>query len=281
MLRFGERLVAAGTDAAKRAAVLELAERVGRAIGAEVAAAGFDVDFAPVLDVHTNEANPVIGDRSFAREPEAVVALAGRFAAGLAAAGVIACGKHFPGHGDTHLDSHLALPRVDHPIERLRRVELAPFAQLSALPTLMTAHVVFSAVDPELPATLSRKVLTDLLRGELGYRGVIVSDDLEMKAIADHYGVEDAVVRGLVAGCDVFLLCHDASLQRRAYTALLAAAAQDPAVRARVTESAARVAALKAAHFARPRADRYDAAAHAALAAALGAPIDAATAWTI
>jgi beta-N-acetylhexosaminidase len=286
MLRFGERLAAAGDDAAARARVLDLAERVGLALGREVAAAGFDVDFAPVLDVHTNEANPVIGDRSFARDPEAVALLAGRFAAGLAAAGVLACGKHFPGHGDTHLDSHLALPRVDHPLERLRKVELAPFARLAkTLPTLMTAHVVFSAVDAELPATLSPRVLTDVLRGELGYTGLVVSDDLEMKAIADHYGVEDAVVRGLLAGCDVFLLCHRAELQRQAFTALVDAAERRSDVRRRVEESVARQRALKAEHAANAarRADPkcIGSEAHQALARALGAPIDDAAAWTI
>ncbi len=283
MLSLGTRLAAAGSDATRRAAVLELAEQVGLAIGREVAAAGFDVDFAPVLDVHTNEANPVIGDRSFARDADAVAQLAGRFAAGLAVAGVISCGKHFPGHGDTHLDSHLALPRVDHPLERLRRVELYPFAQLASLPTLMTAHVVFSAVDPDVPATLSSRVLTDLLRGELGYRGLIVSDDLEMKAIADHYGVEDAVVRGLLAGCDAFLLCHQADLQRRAHAALLAAAERDARVRTRVLESAARHAALKASHFAAravPDAAVIGSPAHLALARTLGEPIDASSAWT-
>jgi len=284
MLRFGERLVAAGDDAARRASVLELAERVGQAVGREVAAAGFDVNFAPVLDVHTNEANPVIGDRSFARTPDAVALLAGRFAAGLAAAGVIACGKHFPGHGDTHLDSHLALPRVDHPIERLRRIELAPFGSLAWLPTLMTAHVVFSAVDAELPATLSPRVLTDLLRGELGYRGVVVSDDLEMKAIADHYGVEDAVVRGMLAGCDVFLLCHEVELQRRAFAALVDAAERRSDVRRRVEESVARLRGLKVGHAARAAGDDpkiIGSEEHLALARELGAPIGAGEAWTI
>jgi beta-N-acetylhexosaminidase len=284
MLRLGERLAAAGGDEAKRASVLALAEAVGRAVGAEVAACGFDVDFAPVLDVHTNEANPVIGDRAFARDAESVALLAGKFADGLAAAGVIACGKHFPGHGDTHLDSHLALPRIDHGIERLRKVELAPFARLTSLPTIMTAHVVFGAVDPELPATLSPRVLGDVLRGELGYQGVVVSDDLEMKAIADHYGVEDAVVRGMLAGCDVFLLCHQAELQRKAYEELLHKAQTDTRVRSRVVEAAARVRALKLRHFAgarRPGMEVVGSAEHRKLAEQMGKAIDAATAWTI
>jgi beta-N-acetylhexosaminidase len=118
----------------------------------------------------------------------------------------------------------------------------------------MTAHVVFAALDPEVPATLSRRVLQDLLRGELGYRGVIVSDDLEMKAIADHFGIADAVLRGLSAGCDVFLLCHVEALQLEAHEALVRAAERSADVRARVDESAARVAALKAAHRVPPPA---------------------------
>jgi beta-N-acetylhexosaminidase len=222
-------------------------EAVGRALGAELAVLGFDVDFAPVLDVHTNPENPIIGDRAFATSADEVIRRAGAFARGLAAAGLLACGKHFPGHGDTTTDSHLALPRIDHDLARLRAVELAPFRAVP-LPMVMTAHVVFAALDPERPATLSRRVIGDLLRGELGYRGVVVSDDLEMKAIADHFGIAEAVERGLVAGCDAFLLCHIEALQLEAHAALVRAAERSPVVRARVDEAAARVAALKAGH---------------------------------
>jgi beta-N-acetylhexosaminidase len=222
-----------------------LAEQVGRAMGAELAALGFDIDFAPVLDVHTNPQNPVIGDRAFATTPEHVATLAGAFAKGLSHAGILPCGKHFPGHGDTALDSHLELPSVDHPLSRLRAVELLPFRALPDLPILMTAHVVFPALDPHVPATLSEKVLETLLRQELGYRGVVVSDDLEMKAIADHFGLEEAIERALLAGCDAFLLCHLEELQRRAFDALVLAAERKSAVAGRVAEAAARVLALK------------------------------------
>jgi beta-N-acetylhexosaminidase len=227
-----------------------LARAVGGALGAELAALDLDVDFAPVLDVDTNPLNPVIGDRAFARDAEAVARLGGAFAAGLDASGILACGKHFPGHGDTAVDSHLALPRLDHSLARLRAVELVPFARVRT-PLVMTAHVVFAALDPDLPATLSPAVLGGLLRGELGYDGVVVSDDLEMKAVADHWGVGDAVVRGLLAGCDAFLLCRREELQIEAFEALVRAAERDAAVRARVDEAAARVTALKARHFAR------------------------------
>jgi beta-N-acetylhexosaminidase len=226
----------------------EVAEAAGLGLGKELAALGFDVDFAPVLDVHTNPQNPVIGPRAFAETAEGVTKLAGAFARGLAEAGVLPCGKHFPGHGDTHTDSHFALPRVDHPMERLRAVELAPFAALRDLPLLMTAHVIFAALDPDLPATLSPRVVSGLLRGELGYQGVVVSDDLEMKAIADHFGLEDAAVRAILAGCDVLLLCHAEELQLRAMEGLLEAAEKDAELRRRIGESAARVLTLKARH---------------------------------
>ena len=235
MLRVGER----GDEA--------LAEKVGRALGAELAVLGFDVDFAPVLDVHTNPANPVIGARAFGTTADAVIRFAGAFARGLDSAGILSCGKHFPGHGDTSIDSHLDLPRVDHDFARLSAVELAPFRTL-ALPMVMTAHVVFAALDAELPATLSPRVVGELLRGRLGYRGVIVSDDLEMKAVFDRWGVAEAAERAVVAGCDAVLVCHGEDDQLAAHEALVTAAERSPAVRARVEESATRIAAMKAAH---------------------------------
>jgi beta-N-acetylhexosaminidase len=226
-----------------------LARRMGAAMGGELAAVGFDVDFAPVLDVHTNPANPVIGDRAFATTAERAAARALAFAAGLAEAGVLACGKHFPGHGDTGTDSHLELPRLDHDLDRLRRVELLPFARAAAagLPMIMTAHVIFSAIDAQLPATLSRAVVTDVLRGELGYRGVVVSDDLDMKAITAHWPPGPAAVAAVAAGCDALLLCLQRPAQLAAREALIRAGEADSALRARIGEAAARVRALKRA----------------------------------
>jgi beta-N-acetylhexosaminidase len=226
-----------------------LAERIGRAIGDELAALAIDIDFAPVLDVHTNPANPIIGDRAFGTEPAGVARRGLAFARGLAAAGVLACGKHFPGHGDTHADSHLELPRVDADLARLRAVELEPFRQAAAtaLPMIMTAHVVYPALDSQ-PATLSRRIVTELLRGELGYRGVVVSDDLDMRAIADHYGAGDAAVAAIAAGCDVVLCCRDEANQDAAERALTLAAERDSGFRARVGEAAARVRAMKRTH---------------------------------
>jgi beta-N-acetylhexosaminidase len=228
----------------------EAAEHVGRAIGDELRALGFDIDFAPVLDVHTNPANPIIGDRAFGRDAATVTRRALAFARGLDAAGMLACGKHFPGHGDTDTDSHLALPRIDHDWARLERVELAPFKAAAAanLPMIMTAHVVFAALDAQRPATLSEQVITGLLRMQLGYRGVIVSDDLDMKAIAAHMGVDDAAVGAIRAGCDVILLCGNEDHQRLAVEGLTRAAEQDSELRRRIGESASRVRAMKALH---------------------------------
>ncbi len=225
----------------------QVTERAGALLGEALASLGVNVDFAPILDVDTNPDNPIIGDRAFARDPDAVIAHALAFARGLSDAGVSPCGKHFPGHGDTDLDSHLALPRVPHERERLDRVELAPFAACKgAVPLIMTAHVVFSALDPEVPATLSRAVIDGLLRNELGYDGVIVSDDLEMKAVAATWGVAKSAVMAIEAGCDLLLVCSDLGALKEAHEALIARATASEAFAARLSEAAARVDALRA-----------------------------------
>jgi beta-N-acetylhexosaminidase len=224
-------------------------QQVGRALGEELAALGIGWDFAPVLDVHTNPANPVIGNRAFGVTPEAVATQALSFWRGLRGAGVVGCGKHFPGHGDTHTDSHHELPVVDHDLARLRAVELAPFAAAAraGIEAIMTAHVLFPALDPDRPATLSRRILTDVLRGELEFRGVIVSDDLGMKAVADRWPIEELAVTSIDAGADHLLVREPAARQIAAHEALVRAAEARADFRARVEESAARVAAMKAA----------------------------------
>jgi beta-N-acetylhexosaminidase len=200
-----------------------LSREVGALIGRELRAVGFDMNYAPVLDVDTNPGNPVIGSRSFGRTPELVSKLGVALAEGLESVGVAACGKHFPGHGDTSQDSHLQLPRLAHTLERLEQVELQPFAAAIAagIPSLMTAHVIFEPLDPVYPATMSNAVLHGLLREKMGYDGLVVSDDLEMRAIADHYAIEDTVVRGLNAGVDQFLCCHTAEIAHRAIEAVV------------------------------------------------------------
>ena len=242
MLQFEKKQTALGTVASSA-----LAHEVGVALGRELRALGYDIDFAPVLDIHTNAANPIIGDRAFGTTPENVIAHALPFAAGLAQAGLLACGKHFPGHGDTVTDSHLALPVIEHALPRLRAVELAPFAAAARaqLPMLMTAHVMFRALDAGVPATLSSRVMTDLLRTELGYQGVIVSDDLDMKAIADHFGIGAAAVGAIAAGCDALLLCRNRAHQAEAEAALHQECGRSAAFATRVQQAAARVRAMK------------------------------------
>jgi len=196
--------------------------------------------------VDTNPDNPVIGDRSFGRDPATVLRHGLAFADGLAEAGVLACGKHFPGHGDTDLDSHLALPTLPHGRERLDRVELAPFrGAVGRIPTLMTAHVVFEALDPGLPATLSRAVVTGLLRGELGYDGLIISDALEMKAVSDGWGVAESACRAIEAGCDALLVCSELELVAEARNALIGRAEREDVFAARLADAAARCIATR------------------------------------
>lgn len=188
----------------------KLAYALGQALARELRAIHFDVDFAPVLDVDTNPDNPIIGDRSFSRDPKVVAQMGAALIQGLQENGVGACGKHFPGHGDTHVDSHLALPRVEHELRRLQQIEWLPFqAAIDAdVGAIMTAHVVVAALDT-VPATLSKTILRHYLRDKLNFQGVIVSDDIDMKAVADHYTAEQLGVEGLRAGCDIFLACRN------------------------------------------------------------------------
>ena len=186
---------------------VELTERVAASLGAELAEAGVNLDFAPVADVNTNPQNPVIGIRSFGSDAELVARHVAAFVRGLQRAGVAACAKHFPGHGDTSVDSHLALPVVD---ALDPQVALAPFraAIEAGVRSIMTAHIVVRSLG-DAPATMSREILHDLLRGELGYDGMVVTDALEMKAISATVGVEEGAVRSLAAGADALCLGHD------------------------------------------------------------------------
>ena len=192
-----------------RSGDLGLVERFARALAVELKAIGITLDYTPVLDILTNAKNPVIGDRALSADAEEVGRLGAVLIRTLQAEGVAACGKHFPGHGDTSTDSHLELPLIEHPPDRLRRVEFVPFraAVQADVATIMTAHIFVPSLDEERPATLSRRVVFDLLRMELGYEGVILSDDLEMKAIANNYAVPEAAVLAIEAGCDGVLIC--------------------------------------------------------------------------
>ncbi len=219
-----------------------LVELLARAQAEELAALGFTMNFAPVLDVNTCAKNPIIGDRAFGDEPGVVSTLGLAYARGLEQGGLLACGKHFPGHGATSADSHLELPVVDRDRAALDAVELVPFRAAAAarLSALMTAHVSYPALDAVVPATLSRAICTDLLRGELGYEGWLVSDDLEMKAVADLFTIEELAVLAIEAGCDALLICRSEELQARAHAGLVAAAERDAVFRDRCREAAHR-----------------------------------------
>ncbi|MBI1944334.1 MAG: beta-N-acetylhexosaminidase [Deltaproteobacteria bacterium] len=234
----------------------EVPYRLGAMMARELCALGFHWDFAPVVDVDTNPDNPVIGERSFARDPAAVARLGARFIEGMQGAGVACSAKHFPGHGDTDVDSHHALPRLPHGMERLEAVELVPFraAVQAGVASVMTAHVMFPALDDSEPATLSPAILDGLLRKKLGYQGVVVSDDLEMAAVADRYGIEELVRRGLLAGVDLFLVCHDADKQAAAVEAAHQLVESGRVPRERVVQALARVAALKQRYVGAPAA---------------------------
>jgi beta-N-acetylhexosaminidase len=186
-----------------------LARRFAAALAAELRAVGITLDYAPVLDIHTNPKNPVIGDRALSEDAAMVARLGAVIIDELQKNGVAACGKHFPGHGDTSVDSHLELPLVEHAPDRIRRVECVPFAAAikAGVAFIMTAHVLVPSLDEERPATLSPRVVQTMLREELGFGGVILSDDLEMKAIAATYSVPDAAVQAIAAGCDGLLIC--------------------------------------------------------------------------
>jgi beta-N-acetylhexosaminidase len=194
----------------------ELTGSVARALALELLDLGIGLDFAPCVDVDTNPDNPVIGDRSFGRDPERVSVHTGHFVRAMQAAGVAACAKHFPGHGDTSTDSHFELPRIDHDLERLRAVELPPFAAAieAGVATVMTAHVSIPAIDSVRPATLSPDVLA-ILREEFGFDGVVFTDDLEMKAIADGYGPKALVDGSLEAGVDALIVRGDVDLREQ------------------------------------------------------------------
>ena len=219
---------------------------VAGAMARELAAIGVDLTFAPVLDVASNPANPVIGDRAFSSDPEEVARCARLTLRTTRAAGLLACGKHFPGHGDTHSDSHLELPVIVKSRRQLGAVELVPFRRAIAagIPMIMTAHVLYPAVDPDRPATLSPRILTGLLRRALGFRGVVCSDDLEMRAIADHHSPGEAAVASLAAGADLLLFCHRQDQLRAAVDEVERAVADRRLAERRIDEAFQRVEAL-------------------------------------
>lgn len=223
-------------------------EAVSGVLAREMQAVGINWTYAPVLDVTYNADNPTVGTRSFGRDPQRIGAYAAAAVRGFQANGVAACAKHFPGLGDTATDTHLALPRLDTSLEHLRRVDLSPYrACLDAdLAAIMTTHTIFNALDAEHPATLSAHIVKRLIREELGFAGVVISDCMEMKAIDDHYGVADSAVLGAQAGLDILLYSHTAAKQAAAFEHLLTAVQRGDVPESVIDAANARIATLKA-----------------------------------
>lgn len=200
-----------------------LAYRFGQSLAAELADVGINMDYAPVLDVHTNPENPIIGDRAIASDPDTVARLANSFIKGFKDKGMIPVGKHFPGHGDTEVDSHLDLPTVKRDAATLEAVELVPFRETIAqgLEVIMTAHVIYTAWDKKNTATFSKMILQDVLRKQLGFQGIIMSDDLEMKAVENYLPFDAFPRMGVEAGLDMFLICNSVEKVRTLHDQLI------------------------------------------------------------
>jgi beta-N-acetylhexosaminidase len=233
-----------------------LAERFARSLAAELRAVGISLDFTPVLDILTERNNPAIGDRALAETPEDVARLGTAIVRTLQSEGIAACGKHFPGHGDTTIDSHHDLPVVEHPPDRIERVELVPFraAIEAGVAAIMTAHILIPSIDPENPATLSSAIVTGMLKGALGYQGLVLTDDIEMKAIGARYGTVAATVAAIAAGCDVVLMCGtDQDTQMAALEAVIHAVEDGTLPVKRVEDALARHRRTKERFLAPPR----------------------------
>jgi beta-N-acetylhexosaminidase len=268
-----------------RTASEDLAEAMGRGLAAELRSCGVRWDLAPVFDVDTNPKNPVIADRSFGDDPEMVGRLGAAMVRGLQAEGVAACAKHFPGHGDTDLDSHVDLPSVGHSRGRLEDVELRPFRATIAegVASIMTAHIVVAELDESVPATLSPRVVDGLLRKEMGFAGVIVSDDLEMKAVSKTWRPGGAAVRAALAGCDVLPVCASVDAQVEAIEAVIRAAESEQLDRKSMDDADGRIRRLKERFclpYEAPRPKAARAAAGAAASVALAQQIADRGGWS-
>jgi len=224
-----------------------LAYKAAAITAEELLAIGVNYNFAPCVDVNNNPNNPIIGTRSYGESPELCAQFAEQAVRGYQEHGMIACAKHFPGHGDTAADSHLILPVIPHDQERLNAVELVPFkaAIKAGIGSVMTTHILFPALDPNRPSTLSPRIVSGLLRDELGFDGVVVTDCMEMKAIADNWGTPEAAVMAIEAGVDLVLVCHTRSTQQETREAILKAVIDGRIPESRLDESIRRIRALK------------------------------------
>lgn len=235
--------------------------KVAAGLGSELRAMGFDLNLAPVADVDSNPDNPVIGDRAFSDRPRQVAHHMRAFIPAHQSAGVLACAKHFPGHGDTTVDSHLDLPVVLTDVDTLLTRELAPFrAAIHAdVASIMSAHVVYATLDPHHPATLSERVIPTLLRHRLGFDGLVLSDDLEMKAVDGRYAADEIATRATRATVDLLLMCHTPDKQIGLFEALIRAQESDRDIDQQSAYSAQRLQRVRQrlAHPARPAPDPH------------------------
>lgn len=220
---------------------------IGSVLANELKSFGFNMDFAPVMDIFSNPQNTVIGDRAFGTEPGVVCELGVQTMKGIRAGGIISVVKHFPGHGDTLVDSHKGLPVVEYGMERLKSFELKPFQTAidNNAEAVMVAHILMKAIDPENPASMSNAMITDILRGQMGFRGVVATDDMTMGAVTANYAIGDAVVRSVNAGSDLILVCHGSDNQLSAINSLKEAVRDGRISMDRLNESVCRVLSLK------------------------------------
>ena len=220
---------------------------IGSILGEEIKALGFNMDFAPVLDINSNPKNLVIGDRSFGTNAEVVSNLGIKTMKGIQTSGVIPVVKHFPGHGDTSVDSHIGLPSVDNDMNRLKSFELVPFndAIKNGADAVMVAHILLNKIDSQNPASLSKTIITDILRNQLNFNGVVITDDMTMGAIVKNYTISDAAIKSVNAGSDIVLVCHGYDNEVAVITALKKAVEDGTISEERINESIYRILKLK------------------------------------
>lgn len=225
----------------------EFSYKIGGLLAAEVKAFGFNMDFAPVLDINSNPKNPVIGDRAFGADERVVSNLGVQTMKGIEASGVIPVVKHFPGHGDTSVDSHVGLPSVDNDLERLKSFELIPFANAieNGADVVMAAHILLPKIDGENPATMSKAIITDILREQMNYDGVVITDDMTMGAIIKNYEIGAASVKSVEAGSDIILVAHGNDNALAVLEKMKEAVEQGLVSEERINESVYRILKLK------------------------------------
>lgn len=225
----------------------EFSYKIGTILAEELRMFGFNMDFAPVLDIDSNPKNPVIGDRAFGADSAIVSELGVQTMKGIQSGGVISVVKHFPGHGDTSVDSHIGLPTIDHDLERLKSFELVPFKKAieNDADAIMVAHILLNKIDPDYPSSLSRIIITDILRKELGFEGVVISDDMTMGAIVENYEIGDATIKAIDAGTDIVLVAHGFENSLAVINSIKEALANRTITEERLNESVYRILKLK------------------------------------